>query len=133
MSTARKQTATSGTHLTLDVTYSLASMRDGRLLQEGCDETALALLEGLGATLPDLFGTVDPNCLDRISARLGETRGAALGEIVLLSAGRVHVVQPLLGRAGIALLATSSATGSIGLLLSAVRERAKDLESESDP
>jgi len=133
VSGARRQTATSGTHLTLELTSCLASLRDGRLLAEGRDEKALDLLEGLAATLPDLFGTVDSNCLDRIAERLGETRGAGPGEILLLSAERVHVVQPLARRPGIALLATSSAIGSIGLVLSAVRACVADLEDASVP
>jgi len=116
--------------LQLDITYALASMRTGSLLDaEGAGE-AQEQLEGLAATLPDLFGTVDTGSLDRISERLGgdgETENFA--EILLISPEHTHVIQPLVARPGVALLAVSRGTSSIGLVLSAVRARLDVLES----
>ena len=112
----------------LDISYALASIRSGALLEAAAQSTRTpdgALgeqMEGLAATLPDLFNTVDPSCLERISGRLvGEADGATFAEILLISPKHTHVIHPLPNRPGIALLAVSPATGKIGLILSAVR------------
>lgn len=114
-----------------EVHYCLASLRSGQLMDAGASDLGRAELEGLAATLPDLFGTVDSNCLDRISERLGsDANGVSFDEILLLSDHRVHVVQRLGQRPGVALLAVSSAIHSIGLVLSAVRAHVAGLDAQ---
>ena len=70
----------------LDLVCASASMRTGALLEQALPEPVRERLEGLAATLPDLFGTLDPTCLDRIAERLGGEPGdATFTEILLLS------------------------------------------------
>ena len=115
----------------LDLTCSVASIRTGSLLGDASQGLARTRLEGLAATLPDLFGTLDTACLDRISERLGGVAGGdGLAEILVLSETLVHVIQPLTRRPGAALLAVCAADSSIGLVLSAVRAHAVTLEDE---
>jgi hypothetical protein len=114
----------------LDLVFAPASMRTGALLDESLPERVRERLEGFAATLPDLFGTLDPTCLDRISERLGGEPGdTTFGEILLLSDKSLHVVQPLAGQPGVALVAECPATCSIGLVLSAIRARVVELEA----
>lgn len=96
-----------------------ASMTSGLLLGEPPDPEFRERLEHLAATLPELYGTIDPSCLDRVTERTGN-RGAANGfnELLLLSEDYVHLIQPLASRPGVALLAVGSALGSIGLIVS---------------
>jgi len=113
----------------LDLVCASASMRTGALLEEALPEPVRERLEGLAATLPDLFGTLDPTCLDRIAERLGGEPGdATFTEILLLSDKSLHVIQPLAGQPGVALVAECPATTSIGLILSAIRTRVMDSE-----
>lgn len=114
----------------LPISYALAAMHTGELLDELPVGRMRAELEGMAATLPDLFGTLDPNCLERISERLGShaAHRGGFDEILVLSAACVHVIQPLTARAGVALLAVSPALGSVGLILSAVHSYAAALE-----
>ena len=115
----------------LDLVCAAASMRTGALLDESLGKLAYERLEGLAATLPDLFGSLDPTCLDRISERLGGQPGdMTFNEILLLSDKSLHVIQPLPGRPGVALVAECPATTSIGLALSAIRTRVAELEAE---
>jgi hypothetical protein len=114
----------------LDISYALASIRTGTLIDTlGMGEPS-AQLEGLAATLPELFGTVDPSCLARLSDRLGGSGGGTFAEILLISPEHTHVIQPLLGRPGVALLAVSPEAGKIGFVLSAVRTHSDSLEGE---
>jgi hypothetical protein len=94
-------------------------MTTGLLLGEPADPELRDRLEHLAATLPELYGTVDPSCLDRITERTGN-RGTANGfnELLLLSEDYVHLIQPLEKRPGVALVAVGSALGSIGLIVS---------------
>lgn len=109
-----------------EVEFATASMRTGALLDEAGDHPKL---EGLAATLPDLFGTVDTSCLDRIAERLGgDAGGHTFAEILVLSEEHVHVIQPLAQRPGVAFLAVSPAESSVGIVLSAVRARVAALE-----
>jgi hypothetical protein len=104
-------------------------MRTGALLEQALPEPVRGRLEGLAATLPDLFGTLDPTCLDRIAERLGGEPGdATFTEILLLSDKSLHVIQPLAGQPGVALVAECPASTSIGLVLSAIRSRVVDSE-----
>jgi len=113
----------------LDLVCAPASMRTGALLDESLAKAAYERLEGLAATLPDLFGTLDPTCLDRITERLGGEPGdASFTEILLLSDKSLHVIQPLAGQPGVALVAECPATSSIGLALSAIRACIAGLE-----
>jgi len=113
----------------LDLVCAEASMKTGALLDLTLSERVRERLEGLAATLPDLFGTLDPTCLDRISERLGGEPGdATFGEILLLSDRSLHVIQPLASQPGVALVAECPATSSIGLVLSAIRARVVDME-----
>jgi len=110
-----------------EVECATASMRTGALLDEAAREHPK--LEGLAATLPDLFGTVDTSCLDRIAQRLGgDASGHTFAEILVLSEQHVHVIQPLTRRPGVAFLAVSAADSSVGLVLSAVRVQVAALE-----
>ena len=111
--------------------YAVASLRSGLLLRRtgtDADET----LEALAATLPEIFGTLDPGCLERIAQRLGaEPSGQTLAEVLLLSENRVHVIQPLAKHPGQALLALSSENHSVGMVLSQVHARVAVVEDES--
>ncbi len=115
----------------LDIAYALANIRNGALLEQITEDATTSTgeqLEGLAATLPDLFSTVDPSCLERLSDRLGgEGEGSTFAEILLISPKHTHVIYPLPSRPGVALLAVGPATGKIGLILSAVRARVDQL------
>ena len=114
----------------LDLSCALASMRTGALLDETISERVRARLEGLAATLPDMFGTLDPTCLDRIAERMGGKPGdATFNEILLLSDKTLHVIQPLAARPGFALVAACPSSRSLGLVLTAIRARVVDLEA----
>jgi hypothetical protein len=101
-------------------------------LEPASDNAALSgLLEELAATLPEIFGTLDTGCLERIAARLGvEPGGESFGEVLLLSESHVHVMHPLRSRPGEALVAVSPASRSIGLILSQAHARVSVLESK---
>jgi hypothetical protein len=103
----------------LELCCCTASMTTGLLLGEPADPELRERLEHLAATLPELYGTIDPSCLDRITERTGN-RGTASGfnELLLLSEDYVHLIQPLANRPGLALVAVGSALGSIGLIVS---------------
>ena len=114
----------------LDLVCATASVRSGALLDEAVSDRTRERLEGLAATLPDVFGTVDPTCLDRIAERLGGKPGdATFVEILLLSDTKLHVIQPLAGRPGVAVVAACPANSSIGLVLTAIRARVEDWEA----
>ena len=115
---------------TLDLVCATASMRTGALLDETLSAPEQARLEGLAATLPDLFGTLDPTCLDRIAERLGGVPGdTTFDEILLLSDKSLHVIQPQPAQPGIAWVSECPATSSIGLVLSAIRARVGGTEA----
>ena len=111
------------------LTSALASLRRGVLLPgEGQLQTPPEL-EELAATLPEVYGTADPACLERIAERLGaEPGGGNCAEVLFLSDSHVHVIHPLEQRDGEALLAVSPSGRSVGLLLSQVHARAAQLE-----
>ena len=115
----------------VDVVHALASMQSGTLLE--CDATGAdrQRLEDLAATIPSLFAVRDLAPLQRVLARLGsEGAQGYLREVLFVSGERVHVMKPLTRRQGVALLATSSASNNVGLVLSAVHQRATELEEE---
>ncbi len=115
----------------LDLVCAPASMRTGALLEVPPAGDARERLEGLAATLPELFATLDPTCLDRLSQRLGgEGEAQTFSEILMLSDRHLHLIQPLARRPGVALLAVCAATSSIGLALSAIRAQAALLDGE---
>lgn len=108
---------------------AVASVRRGVVLEQDAD--APQQLEELAATLPELFGTLDRGCLERVAARLGaEEGGADFAEVLFLSEARLHVIHPLEGRDGQALLAVSPSACSVGLVLSQVHKRAAQLKEE---
>lgn len=108
-----------------------ASLRSGTLLPGEQQADTPAELEELAATLPEVFGTADAGCLERIAQRLGvEEGGSSFAEVLFLSDSRLHVIQPLERRAGEALLAVSPSGRSVGLVLSQVHARAAELEQE---
>ncbi|MEO6600316.1 MAG: hypothetical protein ABIQ16_10620 [Polyangiaceae bacterium] len=114
-----------------DLVCGAASMRTGALLDEILPHDVRERLEGLAATLPELFATIDSSCLERLAQRLGGDGDAqSFSEILMLSDKHLHLIQPLRRRPGVALLAVCSATSSIGLALSAIRARALVLEGE---
>lgn len=113
----------------LDLVCAPASIKTGALLDQELAGRARERLEGLAAILPDLFGTLDPTCLHRIAERLGGEPGdTTFREILLLSDKSLHVIQPLAGQPGVALVAECPATCSIGLVLSAIRARVGEME-----
>jgi hypothetical protein len=108
-----------------------ASLQDGTLRRAPEDPAVRAELEDLAATLPELFGTLELGCLNRIAQRLDIAgQGEELLELVLLSDSRVRVVHPLTRDPGLALVATSGAVGNIGLVLSRVHAELALLEVE---
>jgi hypothetical protein len=122
--------AVEGSH---ELVCAPASMRAGALLGEYAPGDERERLEGLAATLPELFATLDPTCLERLSQRLGgddDGQAETFSEILMLSDKHLHLIQPLERRPGVALLAVCAASGSIGLALSAIRARAALLEGE---
>lgn len=111
------------------LTSAVASMRRGLLLPGEAGGEAASELEELAATLPEVFGTADPGCLERVAARLGaEEGGGNFSQVLFLSDSRVLVIQALEGREGEALVAVSPSGRSVGLVLSQVQARAAELE-----
>jgi hypothetical protein len=116
----------------IDVAFAVGSLQSGGLVGPPSDPAHADSLEALAATLPEIFGTVDPACLDRIAARLcGEVSGQGFAEVLLISESQVQVVRPLARGQNSALVALSSATHKIGLVLSQVHARASSLEDET--
>lgn len=112
-----------------DLSYAVASVRSGLVLERSNDDDG-ATLEELAATLPEIFGTLEAECLGRVATRLGvESGGELLAEVLLLSDSRVHVIQPLAQRPGAALLAVSPTGASVGLVLSRVHAQVSALEA----
>jgi hypothetical protein len=115
----------------VDVVCATASMRSGALLGEALRGAASEELENLAATLPEIFSTVEPGCLERVAGRLGDASlGAAAPEVLLLSDRRLHVIQPLRRRPDMALLAVGDASVSIGLVLSKAHAWVAALDEE---
>lgn len=115
----------------VDVVCATASMRTGALVGEALRGAMNEELENLAATLPEIFSTVEPGCLERIASRLGdESLGAAAAEVLLLSDRRLHVIQPLRRQPEIALLAVGDASVSIGLVLSKAHAWVAALDEE---
>jgi len=110
----------------------VASMRTGAVLGGQGDSVAAEQLEELAATLPEIFAGADTDSLERVALRLGAEPGCVpLAEVLLLSTSRVHVLKPLAGRPGEALVASAAAGQSVGLVLSQVHARAAALEDEA--
>jgi hypothetical protein len=111
----------------------VASMRTGAVLLRPEQGPPAPHLEELAATLPEIFGGAESDCLERAALLLGAEPGRPdLAEVLLLSTSHVHVIQPLRGRVEQALLATAPAGSSVGLILSQVHARAAALESEGE-
>jgi hypothetical protein len=112
-------------------TWAVGCMRTGVLLGPPSSAAPRAQIENLAATLPELFGTVDAAWLERIAAQLEtEPDARRFGEVLLLSDQHVHVIQPLKHHRGVALLAVSSASNAVGLVLSQVHAQVAALERE---
>lgn len=115
----------------LDLVCAVASMTTGALLDDTSSDEQRERLEGLAATLPELFATIDAGCLERLSQRMGgDDHTQTFSEILMLSENHLHLIQPLTRRPGVALLAVCSAASSIGLALSMMRARVAVLEGE---
>ena len=111
MSPTLARDGASGSRSELELVFCTASMHSGLLLEPSVEAHVRDRLEGLAATLPELFGVVDPTCLDRIAQRAGgEAPGQTFGEMLLLSDEHVHLIQPLRSRPGVALLSSPSNT-----------------------
>ncbi len=116
-----------------ELDWAVASMRTGAVLGASGAGPASPQLEELAATLPEIFGTAESDSLERIALLLGAEPGSAdFSEVLLLSTGQVHVIQPLRGRVEQALLASAPAGPSVGLILSQVHACAAALESEGE-
>lgn len=114
-----------------NVTWAVACMRTGVLLGQPDLAQPSEQIENLAATLPEVFGTVDPAWLERVAAQLETQPGEhSFGEVVLLSEHHVHVIQPLTRHRGVALLAVSPAANAVGLVLSRVHAQVAALERE---
>lgn len=114
-----------------DWVCAVASITTGAVLDDLGRADERERLEGLAATLPELFATIDGHCLERLSQRMGGHGDAhAFSEILMFSENYLHLIQPLTRRPGQALLAVCSAASSIGLALSLMRERVAVLEGE---
>jgi hypothetical protein len=128
---ARGPYSISGESKLLSLVYATASLRSGLLLDADIEPGSRERLEGLAATLPELFGRVDAGCLDRISERLGEQgAGQVFAEMLLLSDEHLHLIQPLATRPGVALLAVTSTALSTGLALSEFHARVAAIEGK---
>ena len=111
------------------VLCGLASLRTGAIV-EAQDEGDVEL-EALAATLPEIYGTIDTACLERIARRLGAEAGSdPLAEVLLLSPTRIRVTQPVKGLPDTALVADGPAELSVGLMLSRGHARLKELEGK---
>lgn len=114
-----------------DFTWAVGCMRTGVLLGPPSSPGPGPQIESLAATLPEVFGTVDADWLERIAAQLEAEPGEhPFGELLLLSDQHVHVIQPLRNHRGVALLAVSPAANAVGLVLSQVHAQVAALERE---
>lgn len=114
------------------VAFALGAIRSGGMLGAASNPACSAQLQDLAATLPEVFGTVDPSLLSRVAARLcAEATADGFVEVLLLSEHRVHVMRPLTTRPDVAIVGTSRATHRIGLVLSKLHERAAEVEGNS--
>lgn len=111
--------------------YGVASLRTGELLRAHDPTAQPEQLIDLAATLPEIFSSGDSGCLERIATHLGAEKSAeCFTEVLFLSDSHVHVIQPLVARVGEALVATSPAGRSVGLVLSQAHAQVAKLEAE---
>jgi hypothetical protein len=111
--------------------YGLASVRSGRLLPSSFGDDADPRLRSLAEAIPDLFSSALTSSWQPLWSRLGSSaNGPFFRELMFVSAGYVHVIQPLGSEDDVALLAVSPLTGSVGLVLSAVRAKVLELARE---
>lgn len=110
----------------------VASTRTGAVLRNLGGGAVSEQLTELAATLPEIFGTPDGDCLERVALRLGAEPGCVpLAEVLLLSTSRVHVIQPLSSSNDQAVVASVASGPSVGLILAQVHARAAALEEET--
>lgn len=110
----------------LNIVYATAATRSGRVLTP---DDPPEQLQSLAATLPELLGSLDPGCFDRIAERLGaEPSDCGCAEVLFFSEHSLQVVRPLRSHPGEALLAVGPVSNGIGLVLSEVHARASALE-----
>ncbi len=106
----------------------VAAVRTGTVLHASAEEPAASLLNELAATLPEVFGSLESGCLQRIASALDpDGDSETFSEVLLLSASHVHVMHPLPERPEEVLLANAPAGRSVGLVLSQVHARAAEL------
>jgi hypothetical protein len=123
----------------IDVAFAVGSLQSGGLVGPPSDPAHADSLEALAATLPEIFGTVDPACLDRIAARLcGEVSGQGFAEVLLISESQVQVVRPLARGQNSALVALSSAThkdraGALASARTRFEPRGRDMTHAAAP
>jgi hypothetical protein len=109
--------------------YAVVCLKTGLVLELFEGAATCAALEDLASAAPELLRAGAPADLGAFFARLGsERKGDAFQEIVFMSGVRAHVVQRLLQRPDLALLAVSTDAKMLGLMLSGVRERMLALE-----
>jgi len=111
----------------------VASRRTGAVLRNLGTAPVPPPLAELAATLPEIFSGADSDCLERVARRLGAEPGSVpSAELLLLSTSRVHVIKPLIGLGEQALLSSTPAGPSLGLILAQVHARAAALEEEGE-
>lgn len=108
--------------------YALVDLKTGLSLSPS--ELGDARLQDLSSAAPELFRAGAPADFAALFSRLSrEPTSSGFQEIVLMSARAAHVVQRVVQRPDLALVAVSEDTTKLGLMLSGVRTRALELES----
>lgn len=116
-----------------DVSFALVCLKTGAVLEALNASARGARLTDLAAASPELFRSGVDMDLGSLLARLGaDLKDESFHEIVFMSRRTAHVVQRLLRRPDVALLAVSTDTDKLGLMLASVRARVAALEAAGE-
>jgi hypothetical protein len=114
-----------------EINYALISLKTGEVL-DSAELVLGARMQDLAAAAPELFRAGNPDDRQALFQRLGsELKSDSFQEIVFVSARSAHVVQRLAQQPELALLAVSTDTRKLGLMLSGVRARLLQLEAHA--
>jgi hypothetical protein len=111
------------------IALGLACLETGMLLQVFDGQSATPGVVRVAAAAPALFATDAAVDWTDVFERLGERGDGRFRDVVVVADDRVHAIRRLAGESETAVIAVGSGTANVGLVLSAVQARARELES----
>ncbi len=112
-----------------EVTYALICLRTGVVLQVLDGKPSNARLEGLAQAAPELCNSNETADFSLLFARIGsDGRSSHFSEHTLVSPDCVHVIERLRDRPDVALVALGPGAVHLGIVLSGIRRKLRELE-----